>query len=400
MKRLFRVVCAVFAAAALSMGVTAAAVNDVVDMSNSTHGYVTVNYSSSARLKVGIQYNGGKTVFYDCPSGKDASFSLDKGNGKYTVTLYRNVSGTSYQQVESKSKMCIRDSLTDAHIELESACARIQDNGQANMALCCDFLAWRLSLFAEMKYHCTLAERHAELLRQHNASWLNLWNAIAAYYYALLGKTDKIPEVFRAHRLSTVHTLAPGKPMIEMIENQVGLAQGDYARVVGRSERLLAVCEGMHYALVAMHIRIQTAAAYEMLGKHAEAQAQLDQALTDAEPDGFVIPFAENYRYLKPLLAERLQTGTVAQIIELGEAAERRKAGFDRPEALSALTEREYEIVRLMAQRLNNREIAEKLYLSEGSIRQYVNQIYTKLQIAGEPRAKRKLLLDLLADKN
>lgn len=65
-----------------------------------------------------------------------------------------------------------------------------------------------------------------------------------------------------------------------------------------------------------------------------------------------------------------------------------------------ALTEREYEIVRLMAQRLNNREIAEKLYLSEGSIRQYVNQIYTKLQIAGEPRAKRKLLLDLLADKN
>lgn len=197
-----------------------------------------------------------------------------------------------------------------------------------------------------------------------------------------------------------MHTLAPGKPMIEMIENQVGLAQGDYARVVGRSERLLAVCEGMHYALVAMHIRIQTAAAYEMLGKHAEAQAQLDQALTDAEPDGFVIPFAENYRYLKPLLAERLQTGTVAQIIELGEAVERRKAGFDRPEALSALTEREYEIVRLMAQRLNNREIAEKLYLSEGSIRQYVNQIYTKLQIAGEPRAKRKLLLDLLADKN
>ena len=111
MKRLFRVVCAVFAATALSMGVTAAAVNDVVDMSNSTHGYVTVNYSSSARLKVGIQYNGGKTVFYDCPSGKDASFSLDKGNGKYTVTLYRNVSGTSYQQVESKSmNVTVKDS--------------------------------------------------------------------------------------------------------------------------------------------------------------------------------------------------------------------------------------------------------------------------------------------------
>ena len=111
MMRLFRIVCAVFAAASLFMGVSAAAAYEVVVMSYSTHGYVTVNYSSSARLKVGIQYNGGKTVFYDCPSGKDASFSLDKGNGKYTVTLYRHVSGTSYQQVESKSmNVTVKDS--------------------------------------------------------------------------------------------------------------------------------------------------------------------------------------------------------------------------------------------------------------------------------------------------
>ncbi len=47
------------------------------------------------------------------------------------------------------------------------------------------------------------------------------------------------------------HLLAPGKPMIEMIENQVYLAQGAYAKVIGRSEGLLALCARMHYALVA-----------------------------------------------------------------------------------------------------------------------------------------------------
>ncbi len=62
MKRLFRFACTIFAAAVLSMGFTAAAANDIVDMSNTSHGYVTVNYTSSAKLKVGIQYNGGKTV--------------------------------------------------------------------------------------------------------------------------------------------------------------------------------------------------------------------------------------------------------------------------------------------------------------------------------------------------
>lgn len=105
MKRLFRIVCAVFAATALSMGVTAAAVNDVVDMSNSTHGYVTVNYSSSARLKVGIQYNGGKTVFYDCPSGKDASFSLDKGNGQ----VHRNAVPQRFRYVLSAGRVQVHE---------------------------------------------------------------------------------------------------------------------------------------------------------------------------------------------------------------------------------------------------------------------------------------------------
>ena len=34
---------------------------------------------------------------------------------------------------------------TDAHIELERAYAQVKDNGQINMALCCDFLSRRLS---------------------------------------------------------------------------------------------------------------------------------------------------------------------------------------------------------------------------------------------------------------
>ena len=136
-----------------------------------------------------------------------------------------------------------------------------------------------------------------------------------------------------------------------------------------------------------------------MLGKHSEARALLERALADAGPDGLALPFAENCHFLRPLLAERLQTGLTAQILVLGEAAERRMAEAGRPAALAGLTAREYEIVGLMAQRMSNREIAERLYLSEGSVRQYINQIYGKLQLEGEPRAKRRLLLALLPEK-
>ena len=155
----------------------------------------------------------------------------------------------------------------------------------------------------------------------------------------------------------------------------------------------------MHYALVALHIRIQTAAAYERLGKSEEARTWLRKALSDAEPDGLVMPFVENYDILKPLLEREIKNDLISKIIELGEAAKARSAASARPAVFDALTPREFEIVELMAQRLSNREIAEKLFLSEGSVKQYVNQIYSKLHIEGDTRTKRAQLARLLREK-
>ena len=187
--------------------------------------------------------------------------------------------------------------------------------------------------------------------------------------------------------------------MMEMIENQVDLAQGASAKVIGRSTGQLAVCEAMHYALVALHIRIQTAVSYEMLGKYEEAHAWISRALSDAAPDGFVMPFVENYDRLQPMLARESKSDLIVKIIELGEAAKARKAANTRPGAFDALTQREYEIVLLMAERLTNREIAERLFLSEGSVKQYVKQIYSKLHIEGDTRTKRKQLAELFSQK-
>ena len=305
--------------------------------------------------------------------------------------------GRGAERIMAAEAAYMQGRFTDAHIALESAYAQIEGNGQVNMALCCDFLAWRLALHTDAALRCTPEARRAELLRQHNAGWLQLWNAASAYCHAVRGETERIPAVFARHRLAEVNTLAPGRPMVEMIENQVYLAQGAYAKVIGRGAELLAVCGGMHYALVALHLRIQTAAAYAQLGKREEARAWLAEALADAAPDGFVMPFVENYDALASLLAEQKDCPLTARIEALGQAARRRLAVENRPPELAALTEREYGIVCLMGQRLSNREIAERLFLSEGSVKQYVNQIYSKLHIDGDTRTKRTRLTELLA---
>ena len=362
--------------------------------------------SQMSRRAISIQKSGGWT--FDSPS---VLMMFYRGPGELQSELaemdecmphYYKITdghGQGAETIMRAEASFMQGRFTDAHIELESTYARIEGNGQENMALCCDFLARRLSLHMDMEQRASFEERREALLCKHDAQGLNIWSATSAYYHALLGETDKIPSVFAEHQLSTINFLAPGKPMMDLIENQVYLAQGAYAKVIGRSEGQLAVCDAMHYALVALHVRLQTAAAYERLGKHQEAHDLLAQALADGEPDGFVMPFVENYRDLKPLLAQEIQGGFVGKIMELGEAAEQRKSSTDRPVIFTALTEREYELVLLMAERLTNREIAETLFLSEGSVKQYVNQIYSKLQIEGDARSKRKRLLALLSQK-
>lgn len=54
---------------------------------------------------------------------------------------------------------------------------------------------------------------------------------------------------------------------------------------------------------------------------------------------------------------------------------------------IDKLSEREYEVLGLMAKGLSNREIAERIFLSEGTIRNYVSSIFSKLDVSDRTQA-------------
>ena len=317
----------------------------------------------------------------------------------YRIT---NGHGLGAELVMDAEASFMQGKLREAEIGLERARAAIAGSGQENMALCCDFLELRL-LRSGGRRRLDIKARAEALLARHDVVLLNMFESILAYYYALLQEPEKIPDVFRLHRLDTVNYFAPGKPMMELIENQVYLAQGEFPRVIGRSEPLLSGCESLHYALVALHIRLQTASAYEALGNRAMARKLLVRALEDAEPDGFVLPFAENAPYLMnhySALSRELETPFAAAVCELSECwISRQQTSGSRQEpieALRELSERERSVAQLMALRKTNREIAETLFLSEGTVKQYINRIYSKLQLTGTAQEKRRALTALL----
>jgi len=95
--------------------------------------------------------------------------------------------------------------------------------------------------------------------------------------------------------------------------------------------------------------------------------------------------------------AEVLQT--IAAVIEgqalFGPAIASRITGFFRRGAptdkallpFQELTEREREVLNLIAQGLNNQEIAQQLFVSGKTISNHISSIFNKLQVADRPQA-------------
>ena len=280
--------------------------------------------------------------------------------------------------------------------------ARADSAGQENMTLCCDFLALRLALCGKGKEEYDFAAKRAALLQKHDGVQVHLLESIAAYFYALQGRPEQAPELFREHKLAEVSFFGPCRPMMSLIEQQVWLAQGEYVKVIAHSEGLLRRCEAMHYGLVGLQARIQLAAAQLRFGQRADARAALAAALLDALQDDFWVLFVEQYPALAPLLegedwaaCEPRLGPFVARILPAGRAFAARlglRAPAPAPEL--PLTDRDRELARLVAGRCTNKEIAAALYLSEGTVKQYINQLYAKLDMGGDPRTRRARLAE------
>jgi len=97
-----------------------------------------------------------------------------------------------------------------------------------------------------------------------------------------------------------------------------------------------------------------------------------------------ILGAAQGQSYLDPNVAGKVMqmaTQTMAQQAQPHEAS-------DVPDVpIETLSEREREIVRLISQGLSNPEIAERLHLAHGTVRNYVSEIIAKLGAADRTHA-------------
>ena len=118
----------------------------------------------------------------------------------------------------------------------------------------------------------------------------------------------------------------------------------------------------------------------------AEALSFLAEALTIGQPEGYIRSFVDESRPLTPLLRKALSQGITPEytrrLLNIIEDEERRRhAPSDLVASLpsGALSNRELEILRLVAAGLSNKQIADRLIIALGTAKTHVHRIFEKL---------------------
>ena len=171
--------------------------------------------------------------------------------------------------------------------------------------------------------------------------------------------------------------------------------EGSIFEAMGLLERLLHAAEAGGRTGSAIEILVLQALANQMRGDIPAALAPLERALKLAEPEGYVRTFVGEGAPMAGLLsvapAQAMMPDYLATLLAAFatvEAVARSPAGEpDPPPASSApplsesLSQREMDVLRLIAQGLSNHEISGKLFLALDTVKGHNRRIFGKLQV-------------------
>ena len=165
-------------------------------------------------------------------------------------------------------------------------------------------------------------------------------------------------------------------------------------KVLGFVERLLIAAEDAGRTTPAIEILVLQVLAHEAQGDIPSALVSLERALSLAEPEGYVRIFVDEGPVIQQMLTEAAKGGIYPDYASKLLAAfksDRTGVGSQKPQNLvEPLSEREIEVLQLVALGLSNREIGDRLFLALDTIKGHNRNIYGKLGVKKRIKAVEK----------
>ncbi|GCE48784.1 LuxR family maltose regulon positive regulatory protein [Thermosporothrix hazakensis] len=214
-------------------------------------------------------------------------------------------------------------------------------------------------------------------------SFVTLTEAYQVRVYLRMEKLDAVAEWARTLPFSPDDALVYTHELTYLIQAEALLAISAYQQAEELLRRLLAIVEPAGHMRSAIQARTLLALLYQTRGQREEAIVTLARALQAAEPEGYKRVFVERGAKLIPLLQRVALQGVtptyVQQLLSLFSEVQRNEG--------SLLSERELDVLRLIAAGKSNQEIAQAFVLTVSTVKSHLNNIYTKLGVHSRTQA-------------
>jgi LuxR family maltose regulon positive regulatory protein len=182
---------------------------------------------------------------------------------------------------------------------------------------------------------------------------------------------------------------------------EVYIAQGRPDDALALCHLLLQATETAGWTALAIEILALQAIAYQMQDDTDRAMATLERALALAEPGGFVRVFVglddPMARLLRQAAGQGIAPDYVRRLLaalgaETKDQRQRTEGGDSAPVAslsslIEPLSDRELEVLELIAAGHSNRGIAEELVVAVSTVKSHINNIYRKLDVSSRTQA-------------
>ena len=292
--------------------------------------------------------------------------------------------------------------LDNAEIAVHHAHGQADGAHQPNIVACALFLQARLSLMKGEGISVPELSRqiHGEIERRESYELIHTVDICIGYLYSCLGQKEKVPEWLAQGNFSSSRLMFPARAFSNMIYGRVLLIRGEYLKLLGLSGQFDGIASVFPNVLPQIYTAIYVAAANERVCRRGEAIVAIKRALDMAMPDRMYVPFVENCDYVMPLLEEVCNQGVhqadILKILRLykpyKKSMEQMKKAFS-VQSRPKLSGREAEIARLAAEGFSNKEIGERLYISQNTVKTQLKKVFAKLDVSS-----RFLLAQLLKE--
>ncbi len=261
---------------------------------------------------------------------------------------------------------------------------------QYDINLCCMFLLARIALFKGdyLYLHNIYKKLHEEMTQKKQYNLLHTLDLCAAFINAAVGRKQGIPQWIENGDFESSRLFFPALAFMNIVYGKILLTKGEYYKLLGLAEEFIGISSVFPNLLGHIYTDIYIAAASEKIHRRKEALEALKSALDIAMVDKVYMPFVENGDFIKQLMEEiRLQgfhregITNILALYELhGKSIEKMKLDISE-ENKPLLAEREMEVAMLASEGYSNREIGERLFVTQNTVKTVLKRVFEKLDI-------------------